>query len=211
MVDEMKINKKIIDKTRKYAKKIHNKIELVHDWDHISFVVKHAKYIAKKEKMNVRVVEMGALLHDISQEDMTIKDLLTKDHAIPAAQKAEKFLQSLNLDKETINHILDTIKYHSSSEIGKAKTREALAVYDGDKLDVVGPRGFIRALCSYTKYECPKANIDELYKFTIAAGKGKLTTLRTKTGRKLARKYFNQMKDFIKGYEKLKKSEINGR
>lgn len=209
MVDEIRINKKIINKTRNYAKKIYDKTEFVHGWDHICFVVEHAKYIAKKEGMNIQIAEMGALLHDISQADMSIKDLLVKNHAIPSAKKSKKFLKSLKLDKKTINHILDTIKYHSS-DVHKAKTKEALAVYDGDKLDAVGPRGFIRVLCSDTRYEHPKDKIDELYKLTAAEGKRMLTQVRTKTGRRLARKYFDYTGEFMKGYEKIKKGKVNG-
>jgi len=199
-----KITKEIIEKIRKFAKNIYDKkAEFTHDWSHICFVVDHAKYIAKKEGMNIKIAEMGALLHDIGYPKFEKHPniFMYGDHATPSAKKAEKFLKSLKLDKEIINHILDTIKFHSGKNVIKARTPEAKAVYDADKLHNIGPTGIIRIVAWDVKYEHPKASIKELYERAIEAGEKRVKRMQTKTGKKLAKKYLNFTKEFVKGFK----------
>jgi uncharacterized protein len=201
-----KITKSVIEKAGKYSKKLHSKSELTHDWSHVLFVVKHAKYIARKEKMNMGVVELGALLHDIGYNTSDLQEFVYGDHATPSAKKAEKFMKSLKLDKDIIEHVLDTIKNHSGKKIKNAKTREALAVYDADKLDALGPRGFIRVVCWDLQFETPDATLDQLYKRAIETALKRLNKrIKTKTGKKLAKEYVGYTRDFMKGYEKMRK------
>ena len=197
----MQINQKVIDKTREYAKKFYTKVYFTHSWNsHVAFVVDKAKYIARKEKMDVKIAEMGALLHDIGR----IKTKPEEDHAIPSAKIAEPFLKSLKLDKEIIDKILDTIKFHSGTEISKAKTNEAKAVYDADKLNHLGPVGIIRTAC-WKAYKNPKTDLDELFFKTVGVGKRRIKRMQTKTGKMLAKKYLDYTKEFIKGYKEMKK------
>ena len=200
----MKLNKTIIAKTRKFVKKIYDKkAEFTHDWSHIMFVVRISKYIAKKEKMDVQITEMGALLHDIGYPlfRKKPKEFMYGDHATPSAKKAKKFLKSLNLDKDIINHILDTILYHSGKNVVKAKTPEAKAIYDADKLHNMGPVGILRIIGWNIKYEHPNATIKENYDMAIEAGEKRLKRLQTKTGRELGKKYQNYIKGFKKGWK----------
>ena len=197
----MKINKKIIEKTRKYAKRLYAKSKFVcHDWDHIAFVTNHAKYIAKKEGMDIQIAEMGALLHDFGRTN----EKKGIEHAVTSAEMAEKYLKSLKLDKEVIKHILDTIRHHSGTNIFNAETREALAVYDADKLSVIHPSGLV-PVAIWIKHEEPKAKSEEVYDLYIKACKKRIKRMQTKTGKILAKKYFNQTKEFRKHYEAMRK------
>ncbi len=202
----MKLSKAVIAKTRKFVKRIYNNIELTHDWSHISFVVYHARYIAEKEGMNADIAEMGALLHDIGQEKMSIKDILAKDHAIVSARRARKFLLSQKLDADIIEHILDTIQYHSGNGIINARTPEAKAVYDADKLDAVWVGGFIRMILWDTRYEFPDAKMDFLYETSKKSWLNRKFRMHTKTGQMFYKKYFKQMKSFTKSYEDMRKT-----
>ena len=193
----MKITKQVIEKTRRFAKKFYTKTDFIHTWDHTLFVTTHAKHIAKKEKMDVNVVEVGALLHDIGRVDSG------DDHSKSSAKKAEIFLRSLKIDEDIIKHVVDTIKYHSTSDIHQSKTKEALAVYDGDKLDRTGPRGYSRVI-TYKCYKHPEMNIEQLYDATVAIGDRMINTMKTKTGKSLAKKYMKDLKEFRKVYEKTR-------
>ena len=56
----------IIQKSIKFVKEILSQAEGGHDWWHIYRVWSLAKHIAKHENVNLFVVELGALLHDIA-------------------------------------------------------------------------------------------------------------------------------------------------
>jgi len=195
----MQITKEIIEKTEKYVKKIYKKKKSkFHSWDsHIEYVVNHARYIAKKEKLNVNIVVMGTLLHDIGRNKETRK---IKDHGIISAKEAEKYLKKLKIDSKIIDHIKDTIMYHSDN-INLAKTKEALAVYDADKLDRAGPRGFIRYTSIATRYTHPEYEIEDLFKKAKEKGEKTIKRMQTKTGKQLAKKYINFTKEFVKGFK----------
>ncbi len=202
----MKLTAAVIKKTQIFVKKIYEKAEKAHSWEnHVRFVVNRAKYIAKKEKMNVSVVEMGALFHDVGYLNIRndIKKMISGDHATPSSKKAEKFMKSLKLDDDVILHVLDTIKYHSGKNIVNAKTREALAVYDADKLDAMGPKGFVRCNFWDLHYETPNANFEEIFNQSIETSKKRIKRVKTKTGKQLAKKYHNYLKEFIKGYKEM--------
>ena len=59
-------HKVIIDKTVDYVKETLANAEGGHDWWHIYRVWKTAKHIAANENVNMLIVELGALLHDIA-------------------------------------------------------------------------------------------------------------------------------------------------
>ena len=199
----MKINNEIIKKTENYVKKIYNKKKSrFHSWkSHVECVVKNAKYIAKKEKLDVNIAWMGALLHDIGREKET-KSI--KEHGIISAKEAEKFLKRLNLDQEIIDKIKDTMMHHSGDNLHLAKTKEALAVFDADKLERVGPRGFLRYVAIATRYTHPEYEVDELFDKAVEKSKNAIKKMKTNTGKKIAKEYFSYTKEFIRGYNKTK-------
>ncbi len=61
-----------ITKTVSFVKETLAGAEGGHDWWHIYRVWKTAKEIAKTEDVNLFVVELGALLHDILSERMIL-------------------------------------------------------------------------------------------------------------------------------------------
>ena len=58
--------KKVIQNTIRFVKKTLEGSEGSHDWFHINRVYKNALLIAKNEKVDLFVVQLGALLHDIA-------------------------------------------------------------------------------------------------------------------------------------------------
>ncbi|MFC5282521.1 HD domain-containing protein [Pedobacter alpinus] len=116
--------------------------EAGHDWWHIERVWESAREIAKQEKVNLKVVELAALLHDIA--DAKFHD---GDEEI-GPQKAGDFLKSINVDEETVVHVQEIIRNMSfKSSLGEVKftSPEMLVVQDADRLDAIGAIGIARA------------------------------------------------------------------
>lgn len=134
-----------IQNTISYVKQELANAEGGHDWWHIERVWKTAKQIAKTEQVDILVVELGALLHDIADSkfnggDETVGPL-----------KAREFLATQEVSSEVIDHvilIIENISYGSrafrSKEAQKFKSPELDVVQDADRLDALGAIGIAR-------------------------------------------------------------------
>jgi uncharacterized protein len=131
-------------------KKIENKAKKLlsfvnsHNWDHTERVTELALHIAKKEKANIFIVKIAALLHDIGRikEDKTKGEI---DHAKYGAKIARKILTEYNLKKEIINKVVHCIESHRFRGKIKPQTIEAKCLFDADKLDSIGAVGIGRS------------------------------------------------------------------
>ena len=137
------MNKKnIIDHTIHFVKNTLIGAEGGHDWFHIERVYKNAKLIAKNEKVDHFIIELGALLHDIADAKFHDRDESIGPH------KANMFLKSLGVDKDNIIHIENIIRfisYKSSFEKGKKfSSPELKVIQDADRLDAMGAIGIAR-------------------------------------------------------------------
>lgn len=136
-------NSKTISNTIAFVKQQLQNAEGGHDWFHIERVWRSSSLIAKHETTaNTLIVELAALLHDIADSkfhhgDETIGPIT-----------AQHFLESQNLDQETITHIVNIIK-HISFKGGNFTTSfhsiEFDIVQDADRLDAIGAIGIARA------------------------------------------------------------------
>lgn len=112
-----------------------------HDWWHIYRVWKTAKHIAIYEDVDLFIVELGALLHDIA--DSKFHD----GNEDIGPRKAKSFLESLQVDHEIITHVVNIIS-HISFKGGKVvqqfKSTELDVIQDADRLDALGAVGIAR-------------------------------------------------------------------
>ncbi len=135
--------REIIVKTKEYVKKTLQGEATGHDWWHIYRVWNNAKNIAKTEKrVDHFVVELSALLHDIS--DWKFND---GDEKV-GAEIAKTWLNKLNVDKPTIQHVYDivaSISFKGAGVKSEIKTLEGKVVQDADRLDAIGAVGIGRA------------------------------------------------------------------
>jgi len=134
----------ILKKTVQFVKTTLQGAEGGHDWFHIERVWKNAKLIAKNEDVDMFIVELGSLLHDIA--DSKFHD--GNENIGP--EKSRAFLESLNLAENTIQHIEDIIKnisYKNSLEpnFKQFKSKELDVIQDADRLDAIGAIGIARA------------------------------------------------------------------
>jgi uncharacterized protein len=96
-------NQDIILKTIDFVKTSLSEAEGGHDWWHIYRVWKTAKHIAQYEDVDIFIVQLGALLHDIADSKFH-----NGDEEI-GPRKAKAFLESLNVESELIDHVVKII------------------------------------------------------------------------------------------------------
>jgi uncharacterized protein len=135
------MNNQIIELTEKYVKKEMGQDVTGHDWFHVDRVRKNALHIGNKEQAgDPFIIEMAALLHDISDEKLN--ESLEQGEA-----KLEGFLNTISVEEEAKNHIkqiINTISYKGGRKTELA-TIEAKIVQDADRLDAIGAIGIARA------------------------------------------------------------------
>lgn len=206
----------IIERTVVFVKKTLQNAEGGHDWHHIERVYNNTLLIAKDESVNMLVVGLGALLHDIADAkfydgDETIGPKMARD-----------FLRSLKIDPTVIDHvaqIITNISFKNSfgGSTNKFKSTELEVIQDADRLDAMGAIGIARAFNFggfknrklYDPKIPPRLNMNkEEYKKsdspTVNHFYEKLLLLKdrmnTDTGRKLAEKRHQVMKDYLEQF-----------
>jgi len=116
-----------------------------HSMDHVMRVFNLANTLAKGQKVDLEVIQIAALLHDIGGAQEANDKSGKTDHALVSAQMADPFLRKLGYNEEKIQHIKDCIETHRYRTTRRPKTLEAKIVFDADKLETVGAIGVARA------------------------------------------------------------------
>ena len=135
----------LVEETIAFVKETLADAEGGHDWFHTQRVFQNAILIAKEEEVDVLIVSLGALLHDIA--DAKFHD---GDETV-GPKLAEAFLTSLKVRKKTIAHvikIIQNISFKNSLEKRpgrKFNSKELQVVQDADRLDALGAIGIARA------------------------------------------------------------------
>lgn len=132
----------IVNKTILFVKSKLENAEGGHDWFHIERVYKNALSIAEGEVCDATVVKLGALLHDIADSKFH-----NGDETI-GPKIAREFLESLNVDSSTIQHVINIIENVSFKGGNTEKLFSSIEldiVQDADRLDAIGAIGIARA------------------------------------------------------------------
>jgi uncharacterized protein len=215
-------SEEIIEKTIEFVKETLANAEGGHDWFHIERVYKNGLLIAKNERVNTFVVQLGALLHDIADSKFHNGD------ESKGPKVAREFLFKLNVDSLVIEHvvnIIENISFNKSLENTELFISEELkVVQDADRLDAIGAIGIARCF-NYGGFKnrplydpdiAPNLNMSkEIYKAsnspTINHFYEKLLLLKnkmnTKTGKQIAKNRHEYMLDFLDQFY----SEWNGK
>lgn len=135
----------LIENTKEFVRETLKGAEGGHDWFHVERVYHNARLIAQGEDADLRIVELGALLHDIA--DAKFYD---GDESV-GPKKATDFLRGEGVDQETIEAIVFIIKnvsFKNSLQKENADsdlTIELKVIQDADRLDAIGAIGIARA------------------------------------------------------------------
>jgi uncharacterized protein len=186
-----------------------------HDWFHIERVWKLAKKIAEKEgEMDMLVVQLGALLHDIADHKFN-----GGDEKIGPKLAAE-FIKPFDLQAEQKHKIVQIVEEISFKGLGvptPMSSIEGAVVQDADRLDAIGAIGvartfayggskgrllydpMIKPIChtSFAAYKTSTApTINHFYEKLLSL-KDKLNT---QTAKKEALRRHTFMEDFLRNF-----------
>jgi len=204
-------SQKIIENTILYVKRELEGAEGGHDWFHIERVYKNALLIAKTEDVDLLIVSLGALLHDIADSKFHNGDETV------GPRKAKAFLEKENVAEEVIQHVIDIIEnisFKGGNKAQKFTSKELDVVQDADRLDAIGAIGIARCFnyggfknrklydpkiaakldMSPEEYKASKApTINHFYEKLLLL-KDKMNTV---SGKKIALKRHQYMADFL--------------
>ncbi len=137
------MRKSDLQKAEEFLLKVFSEVEPGHDLAHARRVCSNAKAIFKKYKrVDKKVVELSALLHDVIDEKL-FDDLNKQKKTLLC------FLDSLNLTAEQKEHIIliiDNLSFGKSLDNRRnIDSLEYKIVQDADLLDAIGAIGIARA------------------------------------------------------------------
>lgn len=132
----------LITRTELFVRETLKNSESGHNWFHIERVWKNAKHIGQAENVNMLIVELAALLHDIADSkfyngDETIGPRMARD-----------FLQEQEVHDSIIDHvikIMENMSFRSGYDQPSFVSTELQVVQDADRLDAIGAIGIARA------------------------------------------------------------------
>ena len=113
-----------------------------HDWWHVQRVWRLTRLIARSEPVDLFVVELAALLHDIADSKFHHGD----EEIGPV--KAANFLKAENVEDKIIDHIvmiIRNISFKGGNQAIAFMSPELKVVQDADRLDAMGAIGIARA------------------------------------------------------------------
>lgn len=205
----------LIEKTITFVKSELENAEGGHDWFHIERVFNNTKLIADEEDVDILVVSLAALLHDIA--DSKFYD---GDETI-GPKKARQFLFNQNVDSVIIEHVIAIIEHmsfkNSFDSDNKFSSLEMSVVQDADRLDAIGAIGIARCFnyggfknralynpdikpnLNMTKAEYKKSDAPTINHFyeKLLLLKDKMNT---KTGKRIALERHKYMEGFLKQF-----------
>lgn len=213
--------KQVIQNTIEFVKETLKGAEGGHDYFHIERVYKNALLITENEDVDVFIVSLGALLHDIADSKF-----YNGDETI-GAKKARAFLEKENVLEEVIVHVENIIKnisFKGGNFEQSFKSPELDVVQDADRLDAIGAIGIARCFnyggfknrelynpdilpnLNMTKEEYKKSKAPTINHFyeKLLLLKDKMNT---KTGKEIAEERHLFMETFLNQF----KNEWNGK
>ena len=134
-------NSTLIKITKQFVKHKLQNAEGGHDWFHTLRVFNNSKLIAKTENVDMLVVSLGALLHDIA--DSKFHD---GDETV-GPKMAREFLFKHDVDSVAIEHvvkIIENISFKGGNNEQSFNSKELDVIQDADRLDAIGAIGIAR-------------------------------------------------------------------
>lgn len=204
------------------VEKIENRIQALfenegtgHDWYHIERVLKMSEFLQSNEGGDLEIIQLAALLHDISDHKFNGGDLKKGGLLAIEMLKEEGFSDEKKLKQ--IQFIIDHLSFKGGLETVKFESIEGKIVQDADRLDALGSIGIGRTFAygghkKNPMYDprIPVITADNYEEFknakstTINHFYEKLLLLKdqmnTQTGLKIAEKRHQKMERFLSDF-----------
>jgi uncharacterized protein len=205
--------KSAINSIEKYVEEKFKNEGTGHDWFHIDRVRRIALYIQEREGGNKDLIELAALLHDISDHKFNGGDFEK------GGDEARIILQKYNVGNELIEKVIalvNTVSFKGNGVADKTTSLEGKIVQDADRLDAIGAIGIARTFAfggsinqpiydpaikpafhnSKEKYQNRTHTINHFYeKLLILEDR-----MHTKTAKTIARERTLLMRDYLKSF-----------
>jgi uncharacterized protein len=161
-----------------------------HSYEHVDRVLKIATLLAKKEKADLELVQVGALLHDLGRA-------LGQPHNEIGAKLAIEALEKMKYPRERSEKVAKIVLYHPLDFRERLQTLEEKIVWDADKIDLLGAVGIARGFhwCGRKTFEAAVRLAFEVYTPIYAM-------LNTATARRIAKKRNKETMSFLSALEK---------
>jgi uncharacterized protein len=187
-----------------------------HDWWHVVRVRRLARAIGELEGADLHLVELAALLHDISDYKLNGGD------AERGPRVAEKLLVDFGEPPDrasAVAEIIRSVSFEGAGGTSRAKTLEAEVVQDADRLDAIGAIGIARAFAygGYAGQLMHDPAIARQHHRTQAEYRAKRDTttinhfhekllllkdrMKTKAGRRIAERRHRVLEKFLEEFE----------
>tara|TARA_B110000285_G_scaffold202510_1_gene237884 strand:+ start:6371 stop:7021 length:651 start_codon:yes stop_codon:yes gene_type:complete len=112
-----------------------------HDWHHINRVLNISRYLHSIEGGDLEVIELAAILHDISDHKFNGGKL------DEGGKVSQDILTKHGVDRKTIaevRYIVDNVSYKGAKTKAEMNTIEGQIVQDADRIDAIGAIGIAR-------------------------------------------------------------------
>lgn len=112
-----------------------------HDWFHIDRVRRLALYIQEKEGGNRGLIELAALLHDISDHKFNGGDFEK------GGEETRTILEQFNVEDDLLDkivQIVNSVSFKGNGVADNMTSLEGKIVQDADRLDAIGAIGIAR-------------------------------------------------------------------
>lgn len=124
------------------------------DWKyHIIPVVNYAKKLAESFEVDIEIVELAALLHDIGRK------FGATNHDITGVPEAERILKEFNYPTDVIIEVKHCIESHRGSKDASPKTIIAKIIANADAM------AHFDILPVFFYWRCKEANFEDAFKW----------------------------------------------
>ena len=138
------LSPRVLKAVRQKAESFFRNARGSHDWDHTERVYRLCLRIGRKERADLGILKLAALLHDIGREEEDRSNGKTC-HAEKGAVLAARILRKHGLEKDRVNRVVRCIETHRYRGRLVPDSLEGKILFDADKLDSIGAVGVGRA------------------------------------------------------------------
>ena len=176
----------LIEELEKAVKEKMSPLEgTAHSYEHVDRVVKIAVLLAKKEKADMELVQVAAILHDVGRG-------IGQPHNEIGAKLASEILNNLQYPPEKTEKVARIVLLHDIGSESKLRSLEEKIVWDADKIDLLGAVGIARGF-----HWCGKQSFDSAVKLAFEIYAPIYDLLNTKSARELAEKRNKETLSFL--------------
>ncbi len=164
----------------------------VRSFEHVKRVYAVATFLAKEEKADLELVQIGALFHDIGRP-------VGEPHGETGAKLTDQILKEIKYPREKREKIVRIVLYHPLRFKDKLESLEEKIIWDADKIDLMGMIGIARAF--HWSGELNRT-FEDAVKYCYEWGRKIHSLLNTSTAKKIAEIRHMETKSFLSALEK---------